>query len=121
MSPTAVVLLVIAVCLVLLAGVFAALDAALQRLSKARVEELRRVKETVINALGLSQSLIVDPEAVPLGTENTVYARIGMILDLSHVAPSVMHQSLDQSRLPVLFTHSWSFTSSRWSFGMTFS
>lgn len=32
--------------------------------------------------------------------------RIGMILDLSHVAPSVMHQSLDQSTLPVLFTHS---------------
>ncbi|MFP3395120.1 dipeptidase [Brevibacterium sp. SIMBA_078] len=32
--------------------------------------------------------------------------RIGMILDLSHVAPSVMQQSLDQSTLPVLFTHS---------------
>ena len=32
--------------------------------------------------------------------------RIGMILDLSHVAPTVMHQSLDQSTLPVLFTHS---------------
>ena len=31
----------------------------------------------MINALGLSQSLIVDPEAVPLGSENTVYARIG--------------------------------------------
>ncbi len=44
-------------------------------------EELRRVKETVINALGLSQTLIVDPEAVPLGSENTVYARIGMLLD----------------------------------------
>jgi CBS domain containing-hemolysin-like protein len=42
MSPTAVVLLVIAVLLVLLAGVFGALDAALQRLSVARVEELRR-------------------------------------------------------------------------------
>jgi magnesium and cobalt exporter, CNNM family len=42
MSPTAVVLLVIAVCLVPLAGVFAALDAALQRLSKARVEEMHR-------------------------------------------------------------------------------
>ena len=42
MSPTAVVLLVIAVVLVLVAGVFAALDAALQRLSKARVEEMRR-------------------------------------------------------------------------------
>ncbi|GAB3364263.1 hemolysin family protein [Modestobacter lapidis] len=42
MSPTAVVLLVIAVCLVLLAGVFAALDAALQRLSKAQVDEMRR-------------------------------------------------------------------------------
>ncbi|SDY08883.1 Hemolysin, contains CBS domains [Modestobacter sp. DSM 44400] len=42
MSPTAVVLLVIAVALVLLAGVFAALEAALQRLSKARAEEMRR-------------------------------------------------------------------------------
>jgi len=42
MSPTAIVLLVIAVCLVPLAGVFGALDAALQRLSKARVDELRR-------------------------------------------------------------------------------
>ena len=42
MSPTAVVLLVIAVVLVLLAGVFGALDAALQRLSKARVEEMQR-------------------------------------------------------------------------------
>ena len=35
--------------------------------------------------------------------------RIGMILDLSHVAPTVMHQSLDQSTLPVLFTHSCAF------------
>ncbi|MCZ2828512.1 hemolysin family protein [Modestobacter sp. VKM Ac-2986] len=42
MSPTAIVLLVIAVLLVLVAGVFGALDAALQRLSVARVEELRR-------------------------------------------------------------------------------
>jgi len=42
MSATAIVLLVIAVLLVLIAGVFAALDAALQRLSKARVDELRR-------------------------------------------------------------------------------
>ncbi len=42
MSATAIVLLVIAVALVLVAGVFAALDAALQRLSKARVDELRR-------------------------------------------------------------------------------
>jgi CBS domain containing-hemolysin-like protein len=42
MTTTAIVLLVIAVVLVLVAGVFAALDAALQRLSKARVDELRR-------------------------------------------------------------------------------
>ena len=42
MNPTAIVLLVIAVVLVLVAGVFAALDAALNRLSKARVDELRR-------------------------------------------------------------------------------
>ncbi|MGY5885328.1 hemolysin family protein [Modestobacter lacusdianchii] len=42
MSSTSIVLLVIAVVLVLVAGVFAALDAALQRLSKARVDELRR-------------------------------------------------------------------------------
>ena len=40
MSATAIVLLVIAVVLVLVAGVFAMLDAALQRLSKARVDEL---------------------------------------------------------------------------------
>jgi CBS domain containing-hemolysin-like protein len=42
MSTTAIVSLVIAVVLVLVAGVFAALDSALQRLSKARVDELRR-------------------------------------------------------------------------------
>jgi CBS domain containing-hemolysin-like protein len=42
MNTTAIVLLVIAVALVPVAGVFAALDAALQRLSKARVDELRR-------------------------------------------------------------------------------
>lgn len=59
MNPTAVVLLVIAVCLVLLAGVFAALDAALQRLSKARVEELRR--DGVKRAAALSR--VVDDRA----------------------------------------------------------
>ena len=42
MSSGAITLLVIAICLVPLAGVFAAMDAALQRVSKARVEELRR-------------------------------------------------------------------------------
>ena len=42
MSSGAVVLLVIACCLVPLAGLFGAMDAALQRVSKARVEELRR-------------------------------------------------------------------------------
>src|SRR4051812_20396297 len=42
MNATAIVLLVIAIALVPVAGVFAALDAALQRLSKARVDELRR-------------------------------------------------------------------------------
>jgi penicillin-binding protein 2 len=43
--------------------------------------ELHRVKETVVNALGLSQSLIVDPDAVPLGSKEMVYARIGRILE----------------------------------------
>jgi CBS domain containing-hemolysin-like protein len=42
MSPGAVTLLVIAICLVPLAGLFGAMDAALQRVSKARVEEMRR-------------------------------------------------------------------------------
>jgi CBS domain containing-hemolysin-like protein len=42
MSSSAIVLLVIACCLVPLAGLFGAMDAALQRVSKARVEELRR-------------------------------------------------------------------------------
>ncbi len=32
--------------------------------------------------------------------------RIGMIVDLSHVAPTVMHQSLDLTSLPVIFSHS---------------
>ncbi len=42
MSSGGVVLLVIACCLVPLAGLFGAMDAALQRVSKARVDELRR-------------------------------------------------------------------------------
>ena len=42
MSGTAITLLVFAICLVSLAGVFGGLDAALQRVSKARVDELRR-------------------------------------------------------------------------------
>jgi CBS domain containing-hemolysin-like protein len=42
MTSGAVVLLVIACCLVPLAGLFGAMDAALQRVSKARVDELRR-------------------------------------------------------------------------------
>src|SRR5829696_10357054 len=42
MSGSTVVVLVVAVCLVPLAGLFAAMDAALQRVSKARVEEMRR-------------------------------------------------------------------------------
>ncbi|WP_138757378.1 hemolysin family protein [Modestobacter altitudinis] len=53
MSATAIVLLVIAVALVLVAGVFAALDAALQRLSKARVDELRRDGAKRAGALGV--------------------------------------------------------------------
>jgi CBS domain containing-hemolysin-like protein len=42
MSAASIAALVVAVALVPLAGLFAALDAALQRVSKARVEELRR-------------------------------------------------------------------------------
>ena len=42
MSGGAITLLVVAICLVPLAGLFGAMDAALQRVSKARVEELRR-------------------------------------------------------------------------------
>src|SRR4051795_2274705 len=42
MSGAAITLLVIAICLVPLAGVFAGMEAALQRVSKARVDELRR-------------------------------------------------------------------------------
>jgi CBS domain containing-hemolysin-like protein len=42
MSSAAITLLVIAILLIPLAGLFGAMDAALQRVSKARVEELRR-------------------------------------------------------------------------------
>src|SRR3954452_21222455 len=53
MSTGAITLLVIAICLVPLAGLFGAMDAALQRVSKARVEELRR--EGVKRARSLEQ------------------------------------------------------------------
>lgn len=43
-------------------------------------EELQRVKDTLVSALELNQVLIVDPEAVPLGSEDTVYARIAVLL-----------------------------------------
>src|SRR4051795_13095578 len=42
MSGAAITALVVAICLVPLAGVFAGMEAALQRVSKARVDELRR-------------------------------------------------------------------------------
>jgi CBS domain containing-hemolysin-like protein len=42
MSAAAITAMVIAICLVPLAGLFGALDAALQRVSKARLDELRR-------------------------------------------------------------------------------
>jgi CBS domain containing-hemolysin-like protein len=53
MSSGAVTLLVVAICLVPLGGLFAAMDAALQRVSKARVEEMRR--EGVRHAATLEQ------------------------------------------------------------------
>ena len=42
MSGGSITFLVIAICLVPIAGAFGAMDAALQRVSKARVEEMRR-------------------------------------------------------------------------------
>src|SRR4051794_1654578 len=53
MSSGAITLLVIAICLVPLAGLFGAMDAALQRVSKARVEEMRR--EGVKHAAALEE------------------------------------------------------------------
>src|SRR3954454_5361 len=59
MSSSAITLLVVAILLVPLAGIFAALDAALQRVSKARVEEMRR--EGVKRASALEE--VVDERA----------------------------------------------------------
>src|SRR5688500_14554862 len=51
MTSGAITMLVIAVLLVPLAGLFAAMDAALQRVSKARVEEMRREGQKRAGAL----------------------------------------------------------------------
>ncbi|MEX5718963.1 hemolysin family protein [Geodermatophilus maliterrae] len=59
MNTAAVTLLVVAIALVPLAGLFGAMDAALQRVSRARVEELRR--EGVRRAATLEQ--VVDERA----------------------------------------------------------
>jgi CBS domain containing-hemolysin-like protein len=64
MSAGAVTLLVVAICLVPLAGAFGAMDAALQRVSLARVEELRR--DGVRRAAGLEQVLAERARAVAL-------------------------------------------------------
>src|SRR4051812_25192599 len=59
MSSAAITSLVVAICLVPLGGLFAAMDAALQRVSKARVEEMRR--EGVKHAATLER--VVDDRA----------------------------------------------------------
>jgi CBS domain containing-hemolysin-like protein len=53
MTSGAITLLVVAVCLVPLAGIFGAMESALQRVSKARVEEMRR--DGVTRAAGLEE------------------------------------------------------------------
>jgi CBS domain containing-hemolysin-like protein len=53
MSSGAITMLVVAICLIPLAGTFGAMDAAIQRVSKARVEEMRR--EGVKHADSLEQ------------------------------------------------------------------
>jgi CBS domain containing-hemolysin-like protein len=96
MSPTAVVLLVIAVVLVLLAGLFAALDAALQRLSKARVEEMRR--DGVKRATALAR--VVDDRARHVAL--LLLLRIVCETAATVLVAGVFFRLLDQVALAVL-------------------
>jgi CBS domain containing-hemolysin-like protein len=64
MSSGEIVLLVIAILLVPLAGLFGAMEAALQRVSKARVEEMRR--DGVTRAARLEEVMLEQPRHVAL-------------------------------------------------------
>src|SRR3954465_3638537 len=98
MSPGALTLLVIAICLVPLAGLFGAMDAALQRVSKARVEELRR--EGVKRARSLEQVLAERARHVSL----LLLLRIVCEMVAAVLLTVVLYEALDRTWEAVLLS-----------------
>ncbi|HEX2074402.1 MAG TPA: DUF21 domain-containing protein, partial [Geodermatophilus sp.] len=96
MTSGEITLLVIAVCLIPLAGLFGAMEAALQRVSKARVDEMRR--DGVKRAGVLSEVVAERPRHVAL----LLLLRIACEMVAATLVAVILHRILGGGWQPVL-------------------
>lgn len=79
-------------------------------LRRAHAEGVRAMTLTHSRASTLFDSATADPKhggIAPAAREMIAEMnRLGILVDLSHVSPAVMHQVLDITRAPVIFSHS---------------